>query len=119
MSQLELTDALTLGEYRQVYREYREYRQVYREYVPNGKYNLTIYIEISLFVSQTSIYQICCYKITIAKIFVLRVEMYKPCSAIYRTTLFTTLSLTPTLILYFIQYYTIDFTEVLSSFRGS
>jgi hypothetical protein len=35
MSQLELTDALTLGEYRQVYREYREYRQVYREYVPN------------------------------------------------------------------------------------
>ena len=103
MSQLELTDALTLGEYRQVY---REYRQVYRAYVPNGKYNLTIYIEISLFVSQTSIYQICCYKITMAKIFVLCVEMYKPCSAIYRTTLFTTLSLTTTLILYFILYYT-------------
>ena len=28
---------------------------------------------------------------TIAKMFVLRVEMYKLCSAIYRTTLFTTL----------------------------
>ena len=34
--------------------------------------------------------------------FVLRVEMYKLCSAIYRTTLFTTL--TSTLTLYFIQY---------------
>jgi hypothetical protein len=34
--------------------------------------------------------------------FVLCVEMYKLCSAIYRTTLFTTL--TSTLTLYFIQY---------------
>jgi hypothetical protein len=34
--------------------------------------------------------------------FVLRVEMYKLCSAIYRTTLFTTL--TSTLTLYFIQH---------------
>ena len=41
-------------------------------------------------------------QITIAKMFVLRVEMYKLCSAIYRTTLFTTL--TSTLTLYFIQY---------------
>jgi hypothetical protein len=38
--------------------------------------------------------------------FVLRVEMYKLCSAIYRTTLFTTL--TSTLTLYFIQYIALD-----------
>ena len=38
--------------------------------------------------------------------FVLRVEMYKPCSAIYRTTLFTTL--TSTFTLYFIQYIALD-----------
>jgi hypothetical protein len=38
--------------------------------------------------------------------FVLRVEMYKLCSAIYRTTLFTIL--TSTLTLYFIQYIALD-----------
>ena len=36
--------------------------------------------------------------------FVLRVEMYKLCSAIYRTTLFTTLTST----LYFIKYIALD-----------
>ena len=38
--------------------------------------------------------------------FVLPVEMYKLCSAIYRTTLFTTL--TSTLTLYFIWYIALD-----------
>ena len=48
--------------------------------------------------------------------FVLRVEMYKLCSAIYRTTLFTTL--TSTLTLYFIQHIALDALYAYSRVEG-